>query len=72
MFVDPDKHQGLLTFGVMAATIAALTFLYGLVVVLLTHHLAERFRANPVWVSVLNKLAGVFLIGFGAKLALSK
>jgi threonine/homoserine/homoserine lactone efflux protein len=72
LFVDPDKHQGLLTFGVMAATIAALTFLYGLVVVLLTHHLAERFRANPVWVSVLNKLAGVFLIGFGAKLALSK
>ncbi|MEY2683837.1 MAG: hypothetical protein RJA09_981, partial [Pseudomonadota bacterium] len=34
--------------------------------------LAERLRANPVWVSVLNKLAGVFLIGFGAKLALSK
>jgi leucine efflux protein len=72
LFVDPQKHQGLLTFGVMAATIAALTFVYGLVVVLLTHHLAERLRANPVWVSVLNKLAGVFLIGFGAKLALSK
>jgi len=27
LFVDPAHHRGLLTFGVMAATIAALTFL---------------------------------------------
>ncbi len=72
LFVDPARHQGLLTFGVMAATIAALTFLYGLVVVLLTHHLAERLRANPRVTGWLNKLAGIFLIGFGVKLALSK
>jgi leucine efflux protein len=72
LFVDPARHQGLLTFGVMAATIAALTFLYGLVVVLLTHYLAERMRANPVIARTLEKLAGVFLIGFGVKLALSK
>jgi threonine/homoserine/homoserine lactone efflux protein len=70
LFVDPDKHQGLLTFGVMAATIAALTFLYSLVVVLLTHHLAERMRANPAIARVLEKTAGVFLIGFGVKLAI--
>jgi threonine/homoserine/homoserine lactone efflux protein len=72
LFVDPARHQGLLTFGVMAATIATLTFLYGLVVVLLTHHLAERMRANPTVVRVLEKLAGLFLLGFGVKLALSK
>ena len=71
LFVDPKQHQGLVTFGVMAATIAALTFLYGLVVVLLTHFLAERMRANPRIGRVLEKLAGVFLIGFGVKLALS-
>ena len=47
LFVDPARHQGLLTFGVMAATIASLTFVYGLIVVLLTHYLAERMRANP-------------------------
>ena len=35
LFVDPARHQGLLTFGVMAATVAVLTFLYGLVAVLL-------------------------------------
>ena len=72
LFVDPSRHQGLLTFGVMAATIATLTLLYGLIVVLLTHHLAERLRANPKVSSTLQKLAGVFLIGFGVKLALSR
>ncbi len=71
LFVDPARAS-LATFGVMAATIAALTFAYGLIVVLLTHHLAERLRANPVISRVLQKLAGVFLIGFGIRLALSK
>jgi len=56
----------------MAATIATLTFAYGLIVVLLTHHLAERMRANPVIGRVLEKIAGIFLLGFGIKLALSK
>lgn len=72
LFVDPTHHQGMLTFAVMAATIAVLTFAYGLVAVLLTHHLAERLRANPMITRVLEKLAGVFLIGFGVKLALTK
>lgn len=72
LFVDPARHQGMLTFGMMAATIASLTFLYGLVVVLLTHHLAERMRANPIVGRVLEKMAGLFLVGFGVKLALSK
>jgi threonine/homoserine/homoserine lactone efflux protein len=66
------RHQGVLTFGVMAATIAVLTFAYGLGAVLLTYFLAERMRANPVIGRVLQRLAGVFLIGFGAKLALSR
>jgi threonine/homoserine/homoserine lactone efflux protein len=72
LFVDPALHQGLVTFGVMAATIALLTFLYGLGATLLTHFLAERLRARP-WVrSLLEKTAGALLIGFGAKLALSR
>ncbi len=72
LFVDPRYHLGLLSFGVMAATIAALTFLYGLGMTLLTHHLAERMRANPRIGHWLEKLAGIFLIGFGVKLAISK
>ncbi len=71
-FIDPVKHQGLLTFGVMAATIAVLGFAYCLSVVLVTHYMAERIRANPRVTSVLQKIAGLFLIGFGVKLALSK
>ena len=72
LFVDPLRHQGLVTFGAMALTIALLTLAYGLIVVALTHVLAERMRANPVVSRVLQKLAGLFLIGFGIKLALSK
>ena len=72
LFVDPAKHQGMVTFGVMAATIAVLTFLYGLTSVLLTTFFAERIRANPKISSFLNKAAGVFLIGFGLKLAITK
>jgi leucine efflux protein len=72
LFVDPARHQGLLTFGAMAATVAALTFLYGLTAVLLTHFLAERMRANPAIGRALEKIAGLFLIGFGIKLAISK
>jgi len=72
LFVDPKHHLGLTSFAVMAATVAVLTFLYGLGMTLLTHHLAERMRANPRIGRVLEKLAGVFLIGFGIKLAVSK
>ena len=72
LFVDPVTHQGMTTFGVMAATIALLTFLYGLTSVLLTTFFAERIRANPEVSDFLNKVAGIFLIGFGLKLAISK
>ncbi|MEG2998997.1 MAG: LysE family transporter [Comamonas sp.] len=72
LFVDPAQHRGVLTFAVMAATVAALTALYSVVVVLLTARMVQRLRANPVVVRVLNKTAGVFLIGFGLKLAISK
>ena len=72
LFVDPTTHQGVVTYAVMAATIAAITFVYGLTSVLLTHFLAERLRANPLISRALEKLAGLFLVGFGAKLALSR
>lgn len=72
LFVDPARHQGLITFGAMAATVALLTLVYGLGATLLTHFLAERLRANPRIGRVLEKSAGVFLIGFGIKLATSK
>ncbi|KQW58166.1 LysE family transporter [Variovorax sp. Root411] len=72
LFVDPARHQGVVTFAAMAVTIAALTFLYGLSSTLLTHFLAERIRANPRISATLEKLAGTFLIAFGVKLAISR
>ncbi|HLO96396.1 MAG TPA: LysE family transporter [Burkholderiaceae bacterium] len=68
LFVDPAQHRGLLTFAVMAATIAALTFAYGLVAVLLAHHLGERVRGSPRMSLWLRRLAGVCLLGFGVRL----
>jgi threonine/homoserine/homoserine lactone efflux protein len=46
--------------------------MYGLTVVLLTHFLAERLRSNPIIGRVLQKVAGIFLLGFGIKLAISR
>jgi threonine/homoserine/homoserine lactone efflux protein len=56
----------------MALTIAVLGFVYCFGMVLITHHMAERFRANPKFSGFLQKVAGLFLIGFGIKLALGK
>lgn len=72
LFVDPAQHQGLLTFGVMALTVAALTFLYGLGMTLLTRHLAGRLQANPRIARVLERVAGLCLIGFGLRLAFTR
>ncbi|PWB33152.1 lysine transporter LysE [Pseudomonas sp. SDI] len=69
LFVDPAHHQGLVTFGFMAVTIAVLTFIYGLVAVLLAHFLAERMRASPKLSNLLERLAGMCLVGFSIKLA---
>jgi leucine efflux protein len=71
-FIDPVQHQGWITFAVMALTIAVLGFLYCFGVVLITHFMAERLRANPAVSGFLQKLAGVCLIGFGLKLAFTK
>ena len=72
LFVDPARHQGLVTFGVMAATIAVLTFLYCAVVISITHFAAGQVRASPRVTLWLNRVAGTMLIGFGVKLALGK
>ena len=45
---------------------------WGLTATLLTHFLAERVRANPKATVWLNKIAGIFLIGFGVRLAISR
>ena len=72
LFVDPAQHRGLPTFGVMALTIASLTFVYCLVVILVTHFAADRMRASPRTAAWLNRIAGTLLVGFGVKLAVGR
>jgi threonine/homoserine/homoserine lactone efflux protein len=71
-FIDPVKHQGWITFAVMALTIAVLGFVYCFGVVLITHYMAECIRANPRFSGFLQKLAGLCLIGFGLKMVVAK
>jgi leucine efflux protein len=72
LFVDPARPAGIATFAAMAATIAALTFVYGAIVSALTHRLATRMRADPRIGRLFGRAAGVFMIGFGVKLVLSR
>ncbi len=72
LFIDPIKHQGMTTYLALTITSGALMFLYGLTSVMLTYFLAHKFRANPLLGRLLEKIAGVCLIGFGIKLAISK
>ena len=71
LFVDPARHRGLVTFGAMALTIAALTFLYCVIVISITHFAAERMRASPRVAAWLNRIGGTMLVGFGVKLSVS-
>jgi len=68
LFVDPVQHRGLATFAFMAASIAGLTLLYCLTAIFLARTLSRRMRANPGIGKLLEKLAGMVLIGFGIKL----
>jgi threonine/homoserine/homoserine lactone efflux protein len=71
-FIDPVNHQGWITFAVMAATIAAIGFVYCFGMVVVTHTMAQRIRAIPRMTNLLQKLAGVCLIGFGLKMLVVK
>jgi threonine/homoserine/homoserine lactone efflux protein len=72
LFIDPQAHAGFFTFGVMALTVAALTFLYGLIVCVLALRLSTRLQHRP-WIGrVLQKVGGGLLVAFGLKLVLGK
>jgi leucine efflux protein len=71
LFIDPARHQGLVTFGAMAATIAAISAVYCLVLCLLADRVRAQVRAYPRLARWLERVAGACLIGFGLKLAIS-
>jgi threonine/homoserine/homoserine lactone efflux protein len=68
LFIDPSAHQGMLTFVVMAATIATITALYCLVLCAFANAVSTQVKQHRQLAWVLEKLAGVFLIGFGIRM----
>lgn len=68
LFIDPAAHRGAITFGAMAVTIAAITLVYCLLLCAFANAMAAKVRAHRRIARLLERAAGVFLIGFGIKL----
>jgi threonine/homoserine/homoserine lactone efflux protein len=72
LFVDSQQPPTLATFGLMALTIATLTFLYSLVLTVLASRLRRRMHQHPWLGPFLQKAAGTMLVAFGLRLILQK
>jgi threonine/homoserine/homoserine lactone efflux protein len=71
LFIDPLRHQGLLTFGVMALTIAVISAVYALGLCALADAVTAQVKAHRRLARWLERLAGACLIGFGLKLGIA-
>ena len=69
LFIDPATHRGWVTFAAMAITVAAVAAMYCLALCAGAQAIRARLRADPLIGRVLEKVAGVFIVGFGVKLA---
>ncbi len=69
LFINPTTHQGTVTFATMAATIALITAIYCLTLCMLAEAVSAQVKAHRRTARWLEKLAGVFLVGFGVRLA---
>ena len=68
LFINPATHRGAMTFAVMALTIAAITALYCLTLCAFANAVSAQVKRHRKVAWALEKLAGVFLIGFGIRL----
>ena len=68
LFIDPAAHRGAVTFAAMAATIAVITAVYCLLLCAFADVVSAKVKANRTLARGLEKLAGVFLVGFGIRL----
>jgi len=68
LFIDPAMHRGMPTFMTMALTVAALTALYCLLLCTFAQAVSHRVRSHRRLARVLQRIAGLFLIGFGLRL----
>ncbi len=68
LFIDPAAHQGMPTFAAMALTIAVITALYCLALCACAQAVSQQVRAHKRLAQALQRVAGLFLIGFGLRL----
>ena len=68
LFIDPAQKPGMLTFLAMAATIAVITAAYALTLCAFANAVSAQVRAHKRLGRTLERLAGVFLVGFGIRL----
>lgn len=68
LFIDPAAHRGPVTFAAMAVTIALITTAYCLTLCAFARAVGEQLKAHQTLTRWLDRLAGVFLIGFGLRL----
>lgn len=68
LFIDPARHQGAITFGAMALTVAVITAAYGLSLCAFAQAVSAQVRAHRRLARALERLAGLCLVGFGLRL----
>ncbi len=68
LFIDPARHQGMVTFLAMAVTIALITAAYGLALCAFAQLVIPKVRAHRRVTRLLEQLAGIFLVAFGIRL----
>jgi len=69
LFINPTTHRGLVTFAAMAVTIATITAVYCLSLCAFAGAVSSQVKAHKRVSRWLQRLAGVFLVGFGIRLA---
>ncbi len=68
LFIAPAQHRGAITFAAMALTIALISLVYCLSLCAFAQAVGSVVRAHQRLARWLEKLAGLFLIGFGIRL----
>jgi threonine/homoserine/homoserine lactone efflux protein len=68
LFINPAAHRGAVTFAAMASTIAVITAVYCLLLCAFAQAVGAQVRAHRRLAKWLERIAGVFLVGFGIRL----
>jgi leucine efflux protein len=68
LFIDPATQKGTVTLLSISTIVLCCTLCYGSFLVLVGNAAASKLRKNRIVARLCNRIAGVFLIGFGIKI----